>query len=345
MAHFDLHGAYYPVAEPEVPPGRVTIRLSRVPEDSLRDPAEALHVNVQSSGMEYTRPVIRFWRDVLHSDFFMALTVQQVRTLVTAVGSMLFFSTAEDSEQMSALWEEFKVVAAIAAQDIASVRPEDRSERLLVPMFIWAVTRHRGAGNAFGRWPEGEGPAFKLCALAIRGLGRTIVCSLVPVQGCADQCLRNTKRACCLPCSNPCSTLSAAFTTLQLSLLRGIDSQPAANVSAISSTTADQEERPMSATSFDATGCRPADSVVVCPESREAATASVQARFALARRGRRDVLPAVMQILARMLDQRTLQGLFQSHILLWDVAELLNRLDIPPGTTLLLLGSWRVHAM
>ncbi|KAI0696763.1 hypothetical protein C8T65DRAFT_698305 [Cerioporus squamosus] len=140
----------------QVLPGRVTVWLSRLPSGSPALPLEGLGMKVQGCGRIYhlTVPVdlervrtsqdevLRFWRDVFCSDLFEGLSVQQLRGVVTVVGSMLYFGTAGSAADQRALWDEFKTLTTIAADDAAALQPEDRTDRLLVPLFIWARLRN-----------------------------------------------------------------------------------------------------------------------------------------------------------------------------------------------------------
>ncbi len=85
--------------------------------------------------------VITFWQSFIGTDLILTMTAQQVRVLVTCVGTMLHMSTAVDTEETNTLLNEFETVIANAAADCDVLRPEDRTERLLVPLVLWASFR------------------------------------------------------------------------------------------------------------------------------------------------------------------------------------------------------------
>ncbi|KAI0696220.1 hypothetical protein C8T65DRAFT_743669 [Cerioporus squamosus] len=143
----------------EVNHGRASLRVTRLPSADPNITPEGLAIRVQGLDREYmlTIPlslervraskhdVQPFWHGFFATDLYNELTGYQLRALINAVGNLLHFSTAGDSPSTRALWDEFHVLAVIAADDTLLPRPEDCHEKLLVPLLIWTLLRNPGS--------------------------------------------------------------------------------------------------------------------------------------------------------------------------------------------------------
>ncbi|KAI0685718.1 hypothetical protein C8T65DRAFT_747781 [Cerioporus squamosus] len=133
----------------------VWVYVNYVPTCCAESGAEGVEVVVLAEGIESLTLVIPrsiqhikagvhdvhdVWGRYLRENLLESSTPRQARMFIAAVGSMLYFSS-NHSECTDALWAQFDAALADVVSFSKAFKLEDRTERLLVPLLLWAITR------------------------------------------------------------------------------------------------------------------------------------------------------------------------------------------------------------